>query len=39
MNKIKAIENNIEKKQTYAILNKKNKIALENTEYETVILL
>ena len=39
MNKIKSIENNIEKKQTYAILNKKNKIALENNEYETVILL
>lgn len=35
--KIKPIENNIEKKVTYAFLNKKNKIALENKEYETVI--
>lgn len=39
MNKIKSIENNFEKKQTYAIINKKNKIALENNEYEAVILL
>lgn len=39
MNKIKLVENNNEKKQTYAILNKKNKVALENNEYETVILL
>ena len=33
------VENNIYKKQTYTILNKKNKIALENKEYETVLLL
>ena len=32
MNKIKLVENNNEKKQTYAILNKKNKVVLENNE-------
>ena len=36
--KIKKVFNNSDKQLTYSMLNKKCKLALENKEYETVLL-